>query len=115
MKPTTPHTHPRRSARLVACLASVAGLALLLTACTDAPDAPDAQPGDLHQVDGETAHLQCQGAGPPTLLLLGGMGFTTTTWLELRDSLGPEVRTCAWDYPGIGHSTGEPMMTADQA
>ena len=30
-------------------------------------------------------------------------------------SLGPDVRSCAWDYPGIGHSTGEPMMTADQA
>ena len=114
MKTTTPH-RPRRSARLVAGLASVAGLALLLTACTDAPDAPRAQPGDLHRVGGETAHLHCQGAGSPTLVLLGGMGFTTTTWDELRGSLGPDVRSCAWDYPGIGHSTGEPMMTADQA
>ena len=115
MKPTTPHQHPRRSAWLVACLATIAGLALLLTACTDASDAPRARPGDMHKVDGETAHLQCQGSGSPTLVLLGGMGFTTTTWDELRDSLGPDLRTCAWDYPGIGHSTGEPMMTADQA
>jgi len=115
MRPTTPYRHPRRGARLAACLASVAGLALSLTACTDAPAASRAQPGDLYQVDGETAHLQCQGTGSPTLVLLGGMGFTTTTWDELRDSLGPDIRTCAWDYPGIGHSTGEAMMTAAQA
>ena len=43
------------------------------------------------------------------------MGFTTTTWDELRAALGPDVRTCAWDYPGVGHSTGAPMMTAAQA
>ena len=92
--------------------------ALLLAACSgtseDAPD-PPARAGDLYQVDGETAHLQCQGTGSPTLVFLGGMGFTTTTWNELRAALGPDVRTCAWDYPGVGHSTGAPMMTAAQA
>ena len=71
--------------------------------------------GDLYQVDGETAHLQCQGSGSPTLVLLGGMGATTTTWAGLRAALGPDVRTCAWDYPGVGHSTGAPMMTAARA
>ena len=49
------------------------------------------------------------------VVFLGGMGFTTTTWDELRTALGPDVRTCAWDYPGVGHSTGAPMMTADRA
>ena len=70
---------------------------------------------DLYQVDGETAHLQCQGSGSPTLVLLGGMGATTPTWSGLRAALGPHVRTCAWDYPGVGHSTGAPMMTAARA
>ena len=79
------------------------------------PADPPARAGDLYQVDGETAHLQCQGAGSPTLVFLGGMGFTTTTWDELRAALGPDVRTCAWDYPGVGHSTGAPMMTAARA
>ena len=49
------------------------------------------------------------------MVFLGGQGFTTTTWAELRDALGPDVRTCAWDYPGVGHSTGAPMMTAARA
>ena len=79
------------------------------------PADPPARAGDLYQVDGETAHLQCQGAGSPTLVFLGGKGFTTTTWAELRAALGPDVRTCAWDYPGVGHSTGAPMMTAARA
>lgn len=43
------------------------------------------------------------------------MGATTTTWTGLRAALGPGVRTCAWDYPGVGHSTGAPMMTATRA
>ena len=76
---------------------------------------PPARAEDLYQVDGETAHLQCQGSGSPTLVFLGGMGATTTTWSGLRAALGPDVRTCAWDYPGVGHSTGAPMMTAARA
>ena len=43
------------------------------------------------------------------------MGFTTTTWKDLRTALGADVRTCAWDYPGVGHSTGPVMMTASGA
>jgi pimeloyl-ACP methyl ester carboxylesterase len=79
------------------------------------PADPPAQAGDLHQGDGQTAHLQCQGAGSPTLVFLGGRGFTTTTWAKFRAALGPDVRTCAWDYSGVGHSTGAPMMTAARA
>lgn len=76
---------------------------------------PGRASADLYQVDGETAHLHCQGAGSPTVILLGGMGFTTSTWEQVRADLGPQVRTCAWDYPGIGRSTGAPMMTAHRA
>ena len=107
-----------RGARRAAQLLAAAVCALLLAACggTSAdPSDPPAQAGDLYQVDGETAHLQCQGAGSPTLVFLGGIGFTTTTWEQLRADLGPDVRTCAWDYPGVGHSTGAPMMTAARA
>jgi pimeloyl-ACP methyl ester carboxylesterase len=93
----------------------VAASVLLLAACGGAPTDPPAQAGDLYQVDGQTAHLQCQGAGSPTLVFLGGRGFTTTTWAKLRAALGPDVRTCAWDYPGVGHSTGARMMTAARA
>jgi len=104
----------RRGSRR-ASLLSVAVSIVLLAACSGSPADPPARAGDLYQVDGETAHLQCQGAGSPTLVFLGGQGFTTTTWAGLRAALGPGVRTCAWDYPGVGHSTGAPMMTAARA
>lgn len=78
-------------------------------------DPPRKVSNDLHDVDGETAHLQCQGAGTPTVVFLSGMGFTTSTWDQVRTDLGRHVRTCAWDYPGTGRSTGSPMMTAQRA
>jgi len=108
----------RRSAQSVSGLLAVAVSVALLASCSNSandraePADPPAQAGDLYQVDGETARLQCQGAGSPTVVFLGGMGFTTTTWKDLRTILGAGVRTCAWDYPGVGHSTGPAMMTA---
>ena len=101
--------------RFAALVAGVICGLLLLSACGDSSADPPAQSADLYQVEGETAHLECRGAGSPTLVFLGGMGFTTTTWDELREALGREVRTCAWDYPGVGHSTGAQMMTAATA
>jgi pimeloyl-ACP methyl ester carboxylesterase len=76
---------------------------------------PPARAGDLHEVGAETLHLQCQGTGTPTVVLLGGQGSTTTSWDDFRERLGTDVRTCAWDYPGVGWSTGAPMMTASRA
>ena len=105
------HSHGRAAAQVAGIICGL----LLLSACDDSSTDKPAESADLYQVDDETSHLECRGAGSPTLVFLGGMGFTTTTWDELREALGPEIRTCAWDYPGVGHSTGAPMMTAATA
>jgi pimeloyl-ACP methyl ester carboxylesterase len=104
VRTTTSKLVRRRASRRAASLLSVAVSVIFLAACSGSSANPPARAGDLYQVDGETAHLQCQGVGSPTLVLLGGRGFTTTTWDEFRAALGPDVRTCAWDYPGVGHS-----------
>jgi pimeloyl-ACP methyl ester carboxylesterase len=97
-------------------LAAAALATVLVTALLGGRDAePPARAGDLYQVGAETLHLQCQGTGSPTVVLLGGQGSTTTSWGDFRELLGPDVRTCAWDYPGVGWSTGAPMMTAARA
>ncbi len=97
-------------------LATVLALALavtLLAGCAADPSGEQTpQPGDLYQVGNETMHLQCQGRGTPTIVMLGGQSDTTTAWTDFRSALGSDIRTCAWDYPGVGWSTGAPMMTA---
>lgn len=66
-------------------------------------------------IPGGQAHLDCQGEGSTTVVLMAGMGDDSTIWAPFRETLGPEVRTCAWDYPGVGESTGASPMTAGVA
>lgn len=66
-------------------------------------------------IPGGTAHLDCQGDGATTVVLMAGMGDDTNVWGPFRATLGPDVRTCAWDYPGVGQSTGGTPMTASVA
>ena len=68
-----------------------------------------------YPVMGGQSHLDCQGDGNTTVVLMAGMGDDTSVWEPFRDTLGPDVRTCAWDYPGVGDSTGTHPMTAGVA
>ncbi len=68
-----------------------------------------------YPVMGGQAHLDCQGDGNTTVILMAGMGDDTTVWGPFRETLGPDIRTCAWDYPGVGESTGTYPMTAGVA
>jgi pimeloyl-ACP methyl ester carboxylesterase len=67
----------------------------LLAAC--ARPAPQGVP-DLH----------CRGSGTPAVLLLAGGREPATTWAGLVERLGDGVRTCAFDYPGVGSSPAAP-------
>ena len=70
---------------------------------------------DEYRVMGGQAHLDCQGDGTTTVVLMAGMGDDSTAWEPFRETLGTQVRTCAWDYPGVGESTGAAPMTAGVA
>lgn len=106
----------RRRASALASAVAISLVLAMLAGCSGQPSGePSPKPGDLYQVAGETMHLQCEGRGSPTVVMLGGQGDTTTAWADFRTALGPDVRTCAWDYPGVGWSTGAPMMTAARA
>jgi pimeloyl-ACP methyl ester carboxylesterase len=70
---------------------------------------------NTYPVMGGQAHLDCQGDGATTVVLMAGMGDDSTTWGPFRETLGSDVRTCAWDYPGVGESTGTAPMTAGVA
>jgi pimeloyl-ACP methyl ester carboxylesterase len=61
---------------------------------------------DTYPVMGGRAHLDCRGDGTTTVVLLAGMGDDTTVWDLFRDTLGSDITTCAWAYPGVGDTTG---------
>lgn len=62
-------------------------------------------PTTAYPVMGGQAHLDCRGDGSITIVLMAGMGDDSTVWAPFRETLGPDVRTCAWDYPGVGETT----------
>lgn len=65
-----------------------------------------------NSVQGGQVHLDCQGDGATTVVLMAGMGDDSTVWAPFRETLGPDVRTCAWDYPGVGKTPGVGRITA---
>lgn len=86
-------------------LLPLALVVLVLGACGSSP-LPD-KPADkvLFRVGSLRMHLACHGTGSPVVLLLAGGRDTTDDWTELVRRLGPDVRTCAFDYPGVGMSS----------
>lgn len=59
--------------------------------------------------DGRRIHLYCQGRGSPTVILTAGLGGWATSWAKVLPALGQQVRTCAWDRAGFGHSDSSPQ------
>lgn len=55
------------------------------------------------------------GVGPETIVLIAGLGDNLTTWEVLQQSLAQNLRTIAYDRPGLGLSKASPMpRTPDQ-
>jgi pimeloyl-ACP methyl ester carboxylesterase len=70
--------------------------------------------GQLLDVDGLALHLDCRGAGEPTLVLEAGLTSGSVTWMLVHDALAEVTRVCAYDRPGMDWS--EPIgRTADAA
>lgn len=61
-------------------------------------------PGRMVEVDGAAMHLDCRGAGSPTVLLEAGMGGDSSSWAWVQDTLAQHTRVCAYDRPGYGWS-----------
>jgi len=65
------------------------------------------KPGRLVRLsDGRLLHIKCVGTGTPTVLLTAGLGEWGATWRLVQPALAERYRTCAWDRPGIGFSSG---------
>lgn len=59
-------------------------------------------PGKLVDIGGRKMHIDCRGAGSPTVILESGLGTGgTTDWTLVHDEIASFTRTCAYDRAGI--------------
>ena len=68
-------------------------------------------PGTLHDVGGHRLHLNCQGHGSPTVVLVNGLGELSAQWARITGPVAATSRVCAYDRAGQGWSdeTGSPQ------
>jgi pimeloyl-ACP methyl ester carboxylesterase len=62
--------------------------------------------GKLVDIGGRSLYVECSGSGSPTVLLEGGFGGGTKTWVDVHKDLARTTRTCAYDRAGVGTSIG---------
>ncbi len=65
-------------------------------------------PGQLVDVGGYRLHIQCVGAGSPTVVLDAGLGGSSLDWSLVQSELGSITRVCAYDRAGMGWSDPSP-------
>src|SRR4051794_10933016 len=66
-------------------------------------------PGQLVDVGGYRLHIQCVGAGSPTVVLDAGLGGSSLDWSLVQPELGRSTRVCAYDRAGMGWSDPSPQ------
>ena len=64
----------------------------------------DSMPGALYDVGGHRLHLDCTGAGSPTVVLENGLGETSPLWSGITAQVARTTRVCAYDRAGQGWS-----------
>jgi pimeloyl-ACP methyl ester carboxylesterase len=99
---------------------SLAGMALVVALLGCGGPTPTATPSPaptttpaptfrLVQVGGRTQAIDCRGSGKPTVVLDGGLGVYSGTWVGVLDALANEsFRVCRYDRPGLGESEAGP-------
>lgn len=68
-------------------------------------------PGRMVNVNGLNYHLNCIGAGSPTIILEAGLGESSLSWYPVQAKLAQTTQVCVYDRAGLGWSdpTDEPM------
>src|SRR5437867_4562820 len=67
-------------------------------------------PGQLVDIGGYRLHIQCVGAGSPTVVLDAGLGGSSLDWSLVQPELGRTTRVCAYDRAGMGWSDPSPQL-----
>ena len=86
-------------------LLGVAARSAMLAAQTSSPAEP-AAPGRLVDIGGQHIHLDCTGAGSPTVLLEAGAGDFAMVWSLVQPPVSAFTRVCSYDRGG--HAWSDP-------
>ncbi len=119
---TSPSTSSRRSRGCLVWLGGSIGLifALLLAGAIyeRAAEAQDARayppPGQLVDVGGYRLHLNCTGAGSPTVVIDAGLGDWSTSWGLVQSGVAKVTQVCTYDRAGYGWSDMGPKPRTTQ-
>jgi pimeloyl-ACP methyl ester carboxylesterase len=84
------------------------GLLPLLWIAAAPPQEP-APPGELIDLGGRRLHLNCAGAGSPTVIVLSGGGSFSMEWVLVQKEVAGFARICTYDRAGYAWSDHGPV------
>ena len=92
----------------ISVLLAVAALGTAYESWAESADRRNLPPsGRLVDVGGRRLHLDCTGAGSPTVVLLPGFGGFSSTWAWIAPAIADDTRVCAYDRAGRAWSEGD--------
>jgi len=65
-------------------------------------------PGNFYAVEGKQMHIQCTGAGAPTIVLEAAASAPWSLWRKVQPALSQITRVCSYDRAGHGWSEPRP-------
>lgn len=88
----------------ITCVLFLLALPLWNLAVTHWQHSHNPVPGNLYSVNGRRMHIDCSGAGSPTLVIETGAGASWLGWQGVQPRLAPITRVCTYDRAGHGWS-----------
>jgi pimeloyl-ACP methyl ester carboxylesterase len=66
-------------------------------------------PGQMVDVGGYRLHINCTGAGSPTVVIEAGWGDWSLGWSRVQPEVARTTRVCSYDRAGTGYSEAGPL------
>ncbi len=95
----------------------VAALAIYQFSMTEWDSHRYPPPGKLVDIGGLRLHINCTGAGSPTVILEAGPNDSSLIWRLVQPQISQFTRVCSYDRAGFGWSDGpnEPRSSSNMA
>ncbi len=93
-------------------LRAISSLTVLLTTALFSQQASPRRayppPGRMVDIGGRSLHLNCEGKGSPTVILMAGGGAFSIDWALVQPRVAESTRVCSYDRAGVGWSDPGP-------